>query len=227
MFSFAFAYAVAGALVAFPAVLGLGSQKRAVAYYNPVSGGGAMLIDAGNGLGEPLNVIVSGLSSPAVLNEDGLTNYARAIGFSTECFGIHLGNPFPANLGDGHGWVNQTVELRQDYGDADAGTCLESLIGGNHFRVYFQNGPSANSGAAFLAVSKEKDASDNHDIVDDGYNIGRNQLVSGAVGITSYGGVTYSTTAQNITGLLPVGSAGVNHGIAIDGIVTVLTVKVQ
>lgn len=53
---------------------------------------------------------------------------------STECFGIHLGDPQSANLGDGNGWVNQTVELRSDYGDAGVGTCLESLIGGNHFR---------------------------------------------------------------------------------------------
>ena len=53
---------------------------------------------------------------------------------STECLGIHLGNPQSANLGDGNGSVNQTVELREDYGDATLGTCLESLIGGNHLR---------------------------------------------------------------------------------------------
>ena len=46
----------------------------------------------------------------------------------------------------------------------------------------------------------------------DGYNIGRNALVAAAVGITSYGVVTYSTTAQNVTGLLPAGATGVNHG---------------
>lgn len=38
--------------------------------------------------------------------------------------------------------------------------------------------------------------------------LGRNLLVSNAVGITSFGGVTYSTTAENITGLLAPGSAG-------------------
>ncbi|CDO76722.1 hypothetical protein BN946_scf184796.g16 [Trametes cinnabarina] len=250
--STAVVFALAGAFATLPAALGLVAQKRAAAFFDPTAGGGSMLIDAGNGLGEPLNVIISGLSSPQVLNEDGLINYARAIGFSTECFGIHLGNPFSANLGDGHGPVNQTTELRQDFGNADLGTCLESLVGGNHFRVYFQNGPSADSGAAFLAVSREEPASDNHDIVPDGYDIGRDQLVAGAVGITSFDGVTYSTTAQNVTGLLPVGSAGVNHGtstglrlaptfpstavddrcvptsgIAIDGIVTVLTVTIQ
>ena len=125
--------------------------KYAVDYYNVTAGGGSMLDNAGSGVGEPLNVIISGLSSTDVLTDDGIINYARSIGLwvhppgfypqflnyrssSTECFGIHLGDPQSANLGDGNGWVNQTIELRSDYGDADAGTCLESLIGGNHFR---------------------------------------------------------------------------------------------
>lgn len=90
-----------------------------------------------------------------MLTDAGIVNYARAIGLyastrplffcvgvnqhntltsSEECFNIHLGTPFPANLGDGNGWVNQTIELRQDYGSSGIGTCLESLIGGNHFR---------------------------------------------------------------------------------------------
>ncbi|OSD04022.1 hypothetical protein PYCCODRAFT_1444197 [Trametes coccinea BRFM310] len=198
--------------------MGLAVHKRGIAFFEVAFRGGSMLVDAGNGLGEPLNVIISGLSSPQVLTEDGLINYARAIGFSTECFGIHLGNPFSANLGDGNG---------PDFGSAGLGTCLESLIGGNHFRVYFQNGPLADSGAAFLAVSREEPVTENHDIVPDGYDIGRDQLVAAALGTTSFGGVTYNTIGINFTGLLPVGSAGINHGIAIDGKVTLLTVTVQ
>ena len=64
---------------------------------------------------------------------------------SEEYFGIHLGTPFPANLGDGNGWVDQTIELRQDYGSSGIGTCLclENLIGGNHFRwVHVPRGDS-------------------------------------------------------------------------------------
>lgn len=53
---------------------------------------------------------------------------------SQECLGLHLGDPQTANLGDGNGSVNQTVEFRQDFGSDFLGTCLESLIGGNHFR---------------------------------------------------------------------------------------------
>ena len=37
-------------------VNGAVTQKRAAAYFDPSTGGGSMFIDAGNGLGEPLNV---------------------------------------------------------------------------------------------------------------------------------------------------------------------------
>jgi len=190
-----------------------------------------MLDDANGGsspsdLGEPLNVIISGLSSPAVLTDAGFLNFAKAIGFSTECLGIHLGGPQSANLGDGNGYVNQTVELREDYGDPELGTCLESLIGGNHLRVFRQNGSEADSGALFLAVSKEENVADGHNIVANGYDIGRDLLAASAIGSTSFGGITYSTTGQNLTDLLPAGSAGVNHGIATDGITTLLTVTI-
>ncbi|KAL0574630.1 hypothetical protein V5O48_007326 [Marasmius crinis-equi] len=195
-----------------------------VDFYNPKSNGGSMLNDAGGGYGEPLNVIISGQSSPEVLTDDGIVNYARAIGFSTECIGIHLGDPQSANLGDGNGWVNQTVELRQDYGDPIFGTCLESAIGGNHFRVYRQNGAAAPSGALFLAVSKEENVINHHTIVPDGYNIGRDDLIGRALGMKTYKGKTYFTFGRNMTGLLEPGSVGVNHGIATDGITTVLTV---
>lgn len=80
-----------------------------------------MLDDAGTDVGEPLNIIISGLSSPEVLTYDGFYNYAQAIGLcvfnhhtnssnidagtlntsSEECLDIHLGGPQSANLGDG------------------------------------------------------------------------------------------------------------------------------
>ncbi|KAL4078500.1 hypothetical protein V8B97DRAFT_2021541 [Scleroderma yunnanense] len=185
-----------------------------VPFYNPTLAGGSMLDDAGDGFGEPLNVIISGLSSPGVLTGDGIVNYARAIGFSEECFGLHLGGLMSANLGDGKD-------------NSGIGTCLESLVGGNHFRVFPQNGASANSGALFLAVSQEEPATEHHDIVPDGYNIGRNNLVAAAVGETSFDGIIYYTTAENVTGLLLPGSEHVNHGIAQDGVVTLLTVAIK
>ncbi|EKM80861.1 hypothetical protein AGABI1DRAFT_112586 [Agaricus bisporus var. burnettii JB137-S8] len=198
--------------------------RRADAFVDPRTNGGSMLDNAGSGGGEPLNVIISGHSSAQVLTDAGIINFARAIGFSTECFGIHLGDPQSANLGDGNGPQNQTIELRQDYGDPIAGTCLESLIGGNHFRVFRQNGPLAPTGALFLAVSQEESVAESHTISPDGYNLGRINLVANATGIKSFGGVTYSSVVENTVGLLPVGADGINHGIAIDGIVAVMTV---
>jgi hypothetical protein len=70
---------------------------------------------------------------------------------SGEFLGIHIGDPQPANLGDGHGWVNETKEFRQDFGDPVRilspclfsivltsekfiGAGIETLEGGNHFR---------------------------------------------------------------------------------------------
>ena len=73
----------------------------------------------------------------------------RVAGSSTECFGIHIGNPQTANLGDGNGNVNQTMELRAKL--PIIGTCGESLFGGNHLRMFRQNGANHNTGALFLA----------------------------------------------------------------------------
>jgi len=140
-----------------------------------------------------------------------------------ECLGLHLGDPQAANLGDGNGWVNQTFELRQDVG---LGTCVESLTGGNHLRLFRQNGPDADTGALFLAVSQEEDVFENHNISPNGYDVGRDEFVAGALAVTRYEGVNYQTVAQNITGLLPPGSAGVNHGIATDGVTVLLTVTI-
>jgi len=202
-------------------------QRRAVAFVAPAQGGGSQLDDAGNGLGEPLNVIISALSSPQVLTDAGILNWARSVNFSTECLGIHLGDPQQANLGDGNGAVNQTLEIRQDFGDAALGTCLETLEGGNHFRYWRQNGTSANTGALFLAVSQEEDLAENHTIAPNGYDVGRDSLVTAATTRqTSFDSVTYSTTSETISGLLPVGSQGVNHGIALDGNVVLLTITI-
>ncbi|KAJ7497747.1 hypothetical protein FB451DRAFT_242509 [Mycena latifolia] len=197
-------------------------------FINPTLAGGSFL-DKSAGLGEPLNVIISGKSSPEVLTPDGFLQYAQTIGFDVECLGLHLGDPQSANLGDGRGDVNETKVLRESFGVPGVGTCLESLTGGNHFRVF----PQAGSNALFLAVSKEEDASESHNIIDDGYNIGRDLLVSQATGEhTGFDGHKfkfniYDTQVTNLTGLLAPGSDGINHGIAQDGIIKMLTVTLK
>lgn len=40
---------------------------------------------------------------------------------------------------------------------------------------------------------------------------GRDLLVSNAVGTNTFGGVTYTTTAKNLTGLVAAGSAGYDY----------------
>ncbi|KAF8070459.1 hypothetical protein FPV67DRAFT_1668312 [Lyophyllum atratum] len=202
------------------------SQQSPVDFYDPRIRGGSQLNKSGSG-GEPLNVIISGRSTAKVLTPSGFLNYARAIGMSKECLGLHKGDRQPANLGDGHGWIDEREVLRQHFYIPILGTCLESLMGGNHLRTYRQDGPDANSGALFLAVSQERDLSYHHGIIPDGYNIGRDRFVNTAVGKRSYLGTTYETTVQDVIGLLGQGSEGVNHGIPQDGIVKLLTVTIR
>lgn len=198
-------------------------------FFSPLDGGGSQLDVAVPGLGEPMNVIISGLSDPRVLTDDGFLNWARSVNMDNECLDLHLGGPQSADLGDGNGPVNQTVEMREDFGVTIFGTCVESLIGGNHLRVFRQNGTEANSGALFLAVSKEENLEEHHTISPNGYDVGRDELVASALnngGTTSHDDVTYKATSQNITGLLTPGTNGINHDIAIDGVVVLLTISI-
>jgi len=192
-----------------------------VAYTPPTANGGSML-DQSGGAGEPLNVIISGLSSPLVLTDGGLENWARSFLYSTEALGIHIGTKQKANTGDGRGYTDEIAVIRQDFGSPELGSLLESVFGGNHFRFWKQ----VTTGAYFLAASKEMPASENHNIVTNGYNLGRDELVAHATkaGGTKFKGVHYTTQVEYVTGLLAPGSQGINHGIAQDGVVALLTI---
>ncbi|KAJ7702412.1 hypothetical protein B0H17DRAFT_923358, partial [Mycena rosella] len=208
-------------IVALAACLTSAAAAQAVPYYDPRLTGGSMLTLQN----EPLNMIISGLSSPDVLTIRGIVNFGNALGYGDDCLGIHLGGPQAANLGDGNGLVNQTQMMREDYGNTPIGTCLETLMGGNHYRVFPQNGSKANSGALFLAASKEDPITEQHNIVPNGYDIGRDQVVSDATGgIVSFSGVDYTTTVEYVSGLLTPGAEGINHNISIDGRTAILTV---
>lgn len=242
-------------------VSALSPHKRSTnyGYYNPMDGGGSMLTQVQGtdppGLGEPLNVIISAYSDSQVLQNTvtngGLINYFQSFGFSTECLGQSDNSVQTADLGDGNGYFNQTAVIRWDYGDANLGTCQETVEGGNHFRYWIQNGPSADSGAIFMATSYEMPIAQQHNIIVNGYNLGRDWLVGNATsqstilptanltntstysGQTSFNNFTYATTATYVSGLLQNTSSGINHyqsvpvngQNAIDGLVAVLTVK--
>ncbi|KAJ7184169.1 hypothetical protein C8R46DRAFT_451849 [Mycena filopes] len=209
-------------LVILQLALCLTSIAAKVEYYDPRLTGGSMLTLQN----EPLNIIVSALSSPEALTLRGIINYGNALSYGDDCLGIHLGGPQAANLGDGNGMVNQTQMMREDFGNAAIGTCLETLMGGNHYRVFTQNGAAANSGALFLAASKEDPITEQHNIVPNGYNIGRDEVVATATGgIVSFSGVDYSTSVKYVTGLLPAGSQGINHNISTDGTTAILTIS--
>ncbi|KAI6030426.1 hypothetical protein F5J12DRAFT_800289 [Pisolithus orientalis] len=229
-------------------------------YYIPMNDGGSMLTEVPDtypaGLGEPLNIIISAYSDSEVLqntvDNGGLINYFQSFGFSTECLGQHSGSDQAANLGDGNGWLNETAVIRWDYGNVTFGTCEETINGGNHFRYWIQNGPDADSGAIFIGASYEMPIAQQHNVIVNGYDLGRDWLIGNATsqssviptekltntstysGQTSFGGYTYQTSVNYISGLLQNTSQGINHyqsvavngSNAIDGLVAVMTVKV-
>ena len=94
-------------------------------------------------------MIISSQSDPFILTEYGLHTYAKSIGFSKECLGLHYGHIHEADLGDGLGRKPEQLLYRQDYFPV-IGTCWESVKGGHHFRAWKQNGTIADSGAWFL-----------------------------------------------------------------------------
>jgi len=197
-------------------------HSHLVPWIDPRINGGRFLDYTTPKYGEPLNVIISALSDPFVLTDDGLHYYAKSIGFSEECLGVHIGNVHDADLGDGDGRKPEQFLARQYYFPI-WGTCWESVIGGNHFRAWKQNGTQANSGAWFLGVSKEEHSGKHHDIVPNGYNIGRDWLVSRAVAGSRWNGRAWRADVE-WRELLKPGKEGVNHGIEQDGRVAILTV---
>ncbi|KAK0526299.1 hypothetical protein OC835_005332 [Tilletia horrida] len=168
--------------------------------------------------GEPINAIISGRSSPSVVNVEGFLRWATSVNFGVSCLGQTNGSAQLANLGDGKGNVTQGNDgsgdngvLRWNYGDPYLGTCKESVIGGNHFRWW----PQAKTGAYFIAASVELSAKLGHMISLNGYNLGRDELVGNATNPngTYWAGYRFNTTVEWIPAgvLLNATSEGINH----------------
>lgn len=196
-------------------------------WYDPRRNGGRLLDYVDEILGEPLNVIISGLSDPYILTDRGFVDYSKSLGYSKECLGLHYGHIHMARLGDeveNDGLKPEQVLARQYYYGLPGGTCWESIAGGQHFRAWKQNGTLANSGAWFIGASKEYDSRRNHMIVPNGYNLGRDWLVEAATSGTYWRGRWWKAELEWRTDLLEPGDKDVNHGIEQDGRVAVLLV---
>ncbi|KAI0253084.1 hypothetical protein BJV78DRAFT_1123532 [Lactifluus subvellereus] len=144
---------------------------------------------------------------------------------SPERLGSHLGKAQAASLSDRNDVVNQTMELRNDHGNLDIGTCRGGFVGGNHFRVSLQDGPGANGVALFLAYVCSKRLFARFRFGTDRVVLTADSFVQAAPGLKRYTGVKYKTT-QSISGMIPPRSTGIHVSVQIDGIVTLPTVTI-
>ncbi|PKI85404.1 hypothetical protein MVES1_000121 [Malassezia vespertilionis] len=194
-------------------------------FSNPSKKGGKPLTVSKSTKGEPLNVIISGKSDPYVSSQDGFASFSRSINFGNgSCLDIRGNNTAQANLGDGDGTKDEAGLFRWDNG------CTEALNGGNHFRYWVQNGSAADTKAIFIAASVEMPLNKDHNIVPNGYDMGRDQFVGNATqGITvdqDTGNKFQTTIVANNTSLMKgISKNDLNHNIGTDGEVTVLQVK--
>ena len=191
-------------------------------YLSPSKHGGSMLTKQK----EPLNVIISATSDSSVLDKEGFLQFANATGFELdENAGKSKNNGAQsANLGDGRGVVDQDGLMRAKPALA------EVLDGGNHFRFWMQTGDKTKTNAIFIAASVEKSIKQNHDIVKNGYDMGRDQLVKNATQQDrSANGKTFRTKLLKMDSSLlnDISKNDLNHNIGTDGRVAILEVKVS
>ena len=193
---------------------------------------------SGNTRPEPINVIFASGSFPdvptypnatlALLHPHGLAQYLRALNYSDECLGLHLSTPAVADLGDGRGSRRLDFLYRENFGKYPDGTCLESVQGGSHFRGWSQMVGEDQPFAWFLAASNELNLTLHHDIVPDGYDLGRDEVVRRALigGVDPVTGCKYAPAQTwNETGVAAAAAGDVahyNHDIGTDGIVSVI-----
>lgn len=187
---------------------------------------------------EPINVILTAGSFPtvpvadnatvALLQRNGLAQYLRALNYGDECLGLHLSTPAYADVGDGRGRRKLDFLYREDFGDPEGGTCRQTVLGGSHFRGWSQLVAADKPYAWFLAASNEQNLTLHHDIVPDGYDAGREEVVRRAQkgGRDPNTGCNYAPAeVWNETGVAAAAAGDANHynhGIATDGVVRVI-----
>ncbi|KAG7445563.1 uncharacterized protein BT62DRAFT_969236 [Guyanagaster necrorhizus] len=226
-------------------------------YYNPADSGGSMLTVVPqthpDGQREPVNAIISGNSDQAVLAQQsmdrGLMNYFPAVAISATGTNQHTSNSQQVDSGDSN--ENETAVMQYNYGDPALGSCTESFKRDDHFQYWVQNSSEADSGAIFLAISYKTSSSDQHNIIENRYNLGCNYVLGSSntskiptlslTGSTSFSGslssqgYTYKTDIIYVMGLLPNTSIGINYNQSVsndsavntaDGLITVFNVSI-
>ncbi|KAE8219138.1 hypothetical protein CF326_g9017 [Tilletia indica] len=207
-------------------------SNSATGYADPTQGGGRFLTylpNSASTVGEPINIVISNASDRFVLTSKGFLEWASSVQLIPNACVVrdNLGGSQQADLGDGNGRKNQTDVLRHSYFTDN--TCKETIQGGNHARYWRQNGTSADSRAWFLAASVEMPLAQSHKVVSDGYDLGRDWIIGNATmsnGTLSTGGYVFQATSTNAAMLQSVSQSDINHDIAIDGNVAVITVRV-
>ncbi|KAI3481464.1 hypothetical protein L1887_56011 [Cichorium endivia] len=128
-----------------------------------------------SGLGEPLNVIVSGQSDSGVLSQDGFEEFSRALYFSPgSCLNISQGG-----YQDRPTWAMATEPSRRPTSCATTSSRATAAPVSSRSRAATisatgsRTAPPANSGAIFIAASVELNATLNHAIAPNGYDDGR------------------------------------------------------
>lgn len=232
----------------FPSVMAIAHPNANLGFINPIELGGYSnftFINSPTTKPEPLNIVISGLSDfpsniyalsgqkaipsgnvTSILYEPhGLADYLNALNFSDECLHLHLSTPAMAAISSPNLHLLDFL-YREDFGVLDAqtsGSCRETLEGGYHFRGFRQN----QTGAWFLGASQELNLTLKHDLVPNGYDLGRDEVVRRArIGGVDGRGCTWpAAEVRDARGVLSRddGSSW-NHGIGIDGLVKVIIV---
>ena len=157
--------------------------------------------------------MISNKSHPSILTsldswaKPSFNHYFLAHYLSNECLGQQGPNKMLADLHDGRGIVEERGLKRWTYRDDYLGTCIQTFDGGLHFRYFVQNKSESTlqspGGAIFLAVSEEHDLKRHHDIVFDGYNLGRDYLVGNLTGQRVMTKQSDTATGVRLTAVTP------------------------
>jgi hypothetical protein len=203
-------------------------------YLNPACGGGSTTFhfkDAPQNV-EPLNVIVDMPAIPGMNATAAITSWLASIHLSDECLGLHLSGVAIANLGDSRGDRPLAFLYRENFGDLNAGTCRQTVVGGLHLRAWRQYQSTSDSDTEsqpavwLFGASTEESLELKHTISPNGYDSGRDEIIRRAQTPRTYNASDVPwpavSTVTILQGLQPLSLF--NHNICSDGAVVLLQI---